>query len=169
MLNSLYLLCQMKSMANEQEKWKKKMYVDCMKERGRSQHQTSHQRWGAFRRDRLLSPDCDAPCTSAVTEDRDRASRDARQSLVLCRSTCRTQSQASKCKNLWRESIIFGEIQNQVTPKTQHTIVHSLIPRPQTFSDLFYLMNFCEETVLCNKCATHLLSKNVFGLRIWGV
>ena len=30
------------------------------------------------------------------------------------------------------------------------TIVHSLIPGHQTFSDFFYLMKFCEETVLRN-------------------
>ena len=47
-------------------------------------------------------------------------------------------------------------------------IVYSLIPGPQTFSGLFYTMKVCEETVLCNQCAVHLLSENVFGLKIWG-
>ena len=28
--------------------------------------------------------------------------------------------------------------------------VHSLIPGPQTFSDLFDVMKFCQSTVLCN-------------------
>ena len=30
------------------------------------------------------------------------------------------------------------------------TIVYSLISGPQTFSDFFYIMKICEETVLCN-------------------
>ena len=30
------------------------------------------------------------------------------------------------------------------------TIVYSLISGPQTFSDFFYIMKVCEETVLCS-------------------
>ena len=37
------------------------------------------------------------------------------------------------------------------------------------FSDFFSIMKFCGETVLCNQCAIHLLTENVFGLRILGV
>ena len=34
--------------------------------------------------------------------------------------------------------------------KINMTIVYSLISGPQTFSDFFYIMKVCEETVLCN-------------------
>ena len=34
--------------------------------------------------------------------------------------------------------------------KEKDAIVYSLISGPQTFSDFFYKMKVCEETVLCN-------------------
>ena len=60
-------------------------------------------------------------------------------------------------------------VPEHLTDNRSKTIVYSLISGPQTFSDFFYIMKVCEETVLGNWYAVHLLSENVFGLKILGV
>ena len=40
----------------------------------------------------------------------------------------------------------------------------SLFPGPQTLSDFF--SKVCEDIVMCNECAVHLLYENVFGLKV---